>query len=924
MINQSQLSGYILSSNGTPVKSLSFVPSSDNSYIGVYAQYGNNPAWVPLNIGLSSVPTLQQVRDMNLNISMNNGSYKDAHLYLRSAAGNNVTTAFYTNAAGGAIQSGDTDSYTALNLQPLGGLLTYGGKEVATTDKALVKKDTVVTNFNAISVSGIYTISSNLTSIANYPHIGNNNNGATGGILMVYNTGSSATQFFYPNYESDNLHKGGGYWYRKAISNAWEYKNGVLEIKTKDSSKVVMSNDLMIAGDYIIVGNLTTIIAAGYPDTGATAGGIPLMVTVRKKFLGAPHGYALTQEAVSMQESSGNLTRKWIRTRYNWRLDGNAWDSWNEVGLLRDVYTKSQLNTSGAGGIVHWNNISNAPSFITSVPTLQDVASAGNTFNGDIVLGATGSELYLGSTAIGDGNTRLGRNTLAALTDGNWNTAIGSEALKLLATGVNNTAVGEISLPDLVNGYNNSAVGDSAGIGVSGGNNNTYIGILSGAIQNGIRARGNFNTFVGRRAGGYTITGSATLGSYNIALGIDAGHNKTDADNQLFIGHYDAALFPQHIIEGVMGTSQMLKLNASTTISTLSGTGTRIVTANATGLLGTVTLTNGTVTSVTGTPNRITITNGTTTPVINIATNYVGQISITTLGTITSGTWNASTIAVNKGGTGTTTLTGVAIGNGTSAMTGIVGVANQLLRRNAANTGYEFFTPSYTSSLITGTPIATSISNLSNYSGYATLSYDGSATKGFLSFRSSVDGIGAGIESGREGSGSWNTYLSFYVNNLTGGSVTALQERMRLNSGGVLTLSGYAGAGTRIATLDSNGVLGSITNNFLTIETDPTAFAITSDLLWTTVKSIQHVSGALNWDDIKTSGVFFDANNPSSPLGANRYGSIIMLIILPMPDTIFNLAWKLIGLHLIPTCLFTEARTMVHGKIGKGLQAGSG
>lgn len=53
----------------------------------------------------------------------------------------------------------------------------------------------------------------------------------------------------------------------------------------------------------------------------------------------------------------------------------------------------------------------------------------------------------------------------------------------------------------------------------------------------------------------------------------------------------------------------------------------------------------GSVSSVSGTSNRITVTNGTTTPVINISLSYAGQTSITTLGTITSGTWQGTPIA---------------------------------------------------------------------------------------------------------------------------------------------------------------------------------------------------------------------------------------------------------------------------------------
>jgi hypothetical protein len=66
---------------------------------------------------------------------------------------------------------------------------------------------------------------------------------------------------------------------------------------------------------------------------------------------------------------------------------------------------------------------------------------------------------------------------------------------------------------------------------------------------------------------------------------------------------------------------------------------------------------SGTVTNVSGTTNRITVTNPTTTPVIDIAATYVGQSSITTLGTITTGTWNGTTIGATFGGTNQTTVT---------------------------------------------------------------------------------------------------------------------------------------------------------------------------------------------------------------------------------------------------------------------------
>jgi hypothetical protein len=59
----------------------------------------------------------------------------------------------------------------------------------------------------------------------------------------------------------------------------------------------------------------------------------------------------------------------------------------------------------------------------------------------------------------------------------------------------------------------------------------------------------------------------------------------------------------------------------------------------------------GKVASVSGTANRITSTGGTT-PVIDISASYVGQSSITKLGTITTGTWSATIITGQYGGTG--------------------------------------------------------------------------------------------------------------------------------------------------------------------------------------------------------------------------------------------------------------------------------
>lgn len=91
------------------------------------------------------------------------------------------------------------------------------------------------------------------------------------------------------------------------------------------------------------------------------------------------------------------------------------------------------------------------------------------------------------------------------------------------------------------------------------------------------------------------------------------------------------------------------------------------VTGNVTALSGSHTgASSGTNTgdqTTSGTSNRITVSNGGTNPVIDISSSYVGQASITTLGTIATGTWNGTAVSgvyldLSVGVSGGRTLTG--------------------------------------------------------------------------------------------------------------------------------------------------------------------------------------------------------------------------------------------------------------------------
>lgn len=104
---------------------------------------------------------------------------------------------------------------------------------------------------------------------------------------------------------------------------------------------------------------------------------------------------------------------------------------------------------------------------------------------------------------------------------------------------------------------------------------------------------------------------------------------------------------------GTLGTTSVVWFQFGSAASYLAGNGLSLA---------------GNTFSVVGTANRIAVSGSG----VDIASTYVGQSSITTLGTITTGVWNGTTVAVANGGTGVTTLTGLVKGNGTSAFSAAV------------------------------------------------------------------------------------------------------------------------------------------------------------------------------------------------------------------------------------------------------------
>lgn len=116
---------------------------------------------------------------------------------------------------------------------------------------------------------------------------------------------------------------------------------------------------------------------------------------------------------------------------------------------------------------------------------------------------------------------------------------------------------------------------------------------------------------------------------------------------------------------GTIGTGVW---NGSVIGATYGGTGVNNG-SNTITLGGSLTLSGAFTTSITVTGNT-SVTLPTSGTLVN--TSVTSLSSLATVGTITSGTWNGSTIGVAYGGTGATTLTGILKGNGTSAFSAAV------------------------------------------------------------------------------------------------------------------------------------------------------------------------------------------------------------------------------------------------------------
>ena len=204
----------------------------------------------------------------------------------------------------------------------------------------------------------------------------------------------------------------------------------------------------------------------------------------------------------------------------------------------------------------------------------------------------------------------------------------------------------------------------------------------------GVAAGGNI-TFLTAPASGNTVVLSRNMTltqetDYNEYDTFPASSHETALDKAVMIDQqlkegldraikFDAAVSGvSTTVTGTPASGNIIAVNSSATgleYITVASTGAYSFPAG-TGVLVQTAANTATVRTNTGTTNRIAVTNGSGVsgnPTFDIDAAYAGQTTITTLGTVTTGTWGGTTIAVANGGTGQTTYTNgqLLIGNTT-------------------------------------------------------------------------------------------------------------------------------------------------------------------------------------------------------------------------------------------------------------------
>jgi hypothetical protein len=372
------------------------------------------------------------------------------------------------------------------------------------------------------------------------------------------------------------------------------------------------------------------------------------------------------QSALTPDLSLGDLTNVGDDSETSANIliaDGDSWES-------RAVSGDAGISNSGVVTVdrIHGATLPVAGALTTG--NVLQVTGANSLAYGPLNI-AGGSDYIAGVLPAAYGGTGVNNGTNTITLGGNINTAgsfstSGANGLTLTTTGLTDvtlpatgilatTAGNETFTNKVISAADNTITGlTNANLSGSAGITNANLANSSLTIGTTLIALGGTSTTL---AG---LTSVSSTGFTGNLTGDVTGDLTGDVTGSLF-GNATTATTATNIAGGVAG-GVPYQTAASTTALLGAGTAGQVLTSGGSGAPTWETPTVGTVTGVSGTADRITVDNSdAANPVIDISSGYIGQSSITTLGTITTGIWSGSIIGPAYGGTG--------VNNGTNTIT---------------------------------------------------------------------------------------------------------------------------------------------------------------------------------------------------------------------------------------------------------------
>lgn len=334
-------------------------------------------------------------------------------------------------------------------------------------------------------------------------------------------------------------------------------------------------------------------------------------------------GIGVSPNAAYRLHSKGSGTTSATLNFYTQNSDNSKSFAHYDNGVITrdgDVYSISSSTTTSWG----YSAGEAANALNTGSVFIGYFAGTACTTNGVVVI--SGDSNNVTSANYGTGTVAIGNGAVISAT-GSYNVAYGFNAGSRTTTGLSNVYIGSYadrndssSTASNITGNYNIVIGSlnqgaSAGTSFVGGN-----ALSSNFVVHGIGTASNQIVFGGGIADTYFT--SFNIG-YSTGGAKHSEYYRTSTPESAQTGNPGDIAYVNDATNGFVYVKY-------------SGVGTN------TGWVA-LTTSGGSVTSVSGTANRITSTGGTT-PVIDIASTYVGQNSITTLGTVTTGTLSTGAI----------------------------------------------------------------------------------------------------------------------------------------------------------------------------------------------------------------------------------------------------------------------------------------